>query len=154
MRITLLALLVSVLVSGCADNATSLARRIGQAASSLRSSEAPSSLTVSFDPIKGEASPYTVIFFPDRDLTEADLVAAGVQAAVARRVYSDMAYLGSLAGMLIVDQEGERLQFTSSWKQFADVEPPKHLVVSQRKTGPAEIELRREDGAIRVLAIR
>ena len=65
-----------------------------------------------------------------------------------------MAYLDSLAGMVVVEQEGERLKFTTSWKQFADVQPPEHLVVSQRKTGPAEIELRRQDDVVRVTAIR
>ena len=154
MRVQLLALAVGALVAGCGDNATSLADRIGEAASRLSSREAGSSLTVSFDPINGAASPYTVIFFPDRDVAEADLVAAGVDTAIARRIYTEMAYLGSMAGKLVVEQEGERLNFTSSWKRFADVQPPGELVVSQRKTGTAAIELRREDGAVRVVAIR
>jgi hypothetical protein len=154
MRVTLLALTVCALVAGCADNATSLSARIGEAASRLNSREASSSLTVSFDPINGATSSYTVIFFPDRDVAEADLVAAGVDEALARQIYSGMAYLGSLAGILLVEQEGERLNFTTSWKQFPEVQPPKNLVVSQRKTGTAKIDLRREDGTIRVVAIR
>ena len=106
-----------------------------------------------FDPV-GPASPYTVIFFPDRDVAEPELVAAGVDKAIAHRVYTEMAYLGSLAGKVVVEQEGEKVAFTSSWKQIADVQPPDHLVVSQRKTGPAEVELKRQDGIIRVTAIR
>jgi hypothetical protein len=125
MRVTLLALIVGALVAGCSDNATSLSARIGEAASRLNSGEAPSSLTVSFDPINGATSPYTVIFFPDRDVAEAELVAAGVDEAIARRIYSGLAYLGSLAGALVVEQAGERLQFTTSWKQFARVRPPR-----------------------------
>lgn len=139
---------------GCgADNATSLADRIGDGASRLSSREAGSSLTVSFDPMKG-ASPYTLIFFPDRDVPEADLVAAGVDKAIARRIYTDLAYLGGMAGKLVVEQEGERLKFTSSWKRYAELRPPEAIVVSKRKTGPAAIEMRREDGTIRVVAIR
>jgi hypothetical protein len=95
-----------------------------------------------------------VIFFPERDMAEADLVAGGVDRAVARRIFSELAYLGSLAGTLVVEQEGERLTFTTSWKQLVDVQPPEDLVVSQRKTGTAEVELRRTNGAIRVVAIR
>jgi hypothetical protein len=92
---------------------------------------------VAFDPINGVA-PYTVIFFPNRDVAEADLVAAGVDKGIARRIYTEMAYLGSMAGKLVVEQEGERLKFTSSWKRFAEVQPPEDLVVSQRKTGTAQ----------------
>jgi hypothetical protein len=95
-----------------------------------------------------------VILFPDRDVAEPELVAAGVDKAMAHRIYTEMAYLGSFAGTVVVEQEGERLAFTTSWKQLADVQPPDRLVVSQRKTGPAEIELTRQDGAIRVTAIR
>ena len=154
MRFTLFALIVGVLVTGCADNATSLVDRIGEGVSRLGPSEAGSSLEVSFDPIDGPASAYTVIFFPNRDVAEADLVAAGVDTAIARRIYSELAFLGSFAGALIVEQEGERLTFTTAWKRFAEVQPPENLVVSQRKTGTARIELRRENGVIRVVAIR
>ena len=153
MRVELVLLVVGALVvSGCgADNANSLVDRIGEGASRLRS-ETGSSLTVSFDPIG--AAPYTVIFFPDRDVAETELVAGGVDKAIAHRIYTEMAYLGSFAGKLVVAQEGERLQFTSSWKQLADVQPPKELVVSPWKAGRAAIDLRREDGTVRVDAIR
>jgi hypothetical protein len=119
----------------------------------LHSGEVGSSVTVPFEPIR-PASPYTVIFFPDRDVDEPELVAAGVDRAIAHRIYTEMAYLGGLAGLVVVEQEGQGLAFTTSWKQIADVQPPAHLVVSQRKTGPAEIELRRQDGVVRVSAIR
>lgn len=147
------ALLCLTFVS-CADNANSFVDRLGEAASRLSSSESSASLTVPFDPTNGATSPYTLIFFPDRDVTEAELVAAGVDEPIARRIYSEMNYLGNMAGKVVVDQERERLQFTSSWKRFANVQPPATLVVSQRKTGTSEIELRRDDGAIRVVAIR
>jgi hypothetical protein len=154
MSMKLLAVIVCALVTcGCADNATSLVDRISGPASRLPR-EAGSSLTVTYEPVTGTASPYTVIFFPERDMAEADLVAGGVDRAVARRIFSELAYLGSLAGTLVVEQEGERLTFTTSWKQLVDVQPPEDLVVSQRKTGTAEVELRRTNGAIRVVAIR
>jgi hypothetical protein len=146
--------LTSCLCVACgADNATSFVHHVGEAASRLHRGEVDSSLTVPFDPIR-PASPYTVIFFPDRDVDEPELVAAGVDQAMADRIYTEMAYLGSFAGKVVVEQEGERLAFTTSWKQLADVQPPDRLVVSQRKTGPAEIEVTRQDGVIRVTAIR
>ena len=52
---------------------------------------------------------------------------------------------------LVVVQDGQRLQFTSSWKHSAEV---RDLVVLPRKTGQASIDLRREDGTVRVVAIR
>jgi hypothetical protein len=155
MRVTLLlAMLVGAFVAGCSDNSLSIVDRIAEGASRLRSGESGASTTVSWDPTNGSSAPYTVIVFPNHDVAEGDLVAAGVDRANARRIYSELAYLDSLAGMLLVDQEGERLNFTSSWKQIAEVHPPETLVVSQRKTGTAEIELRREGGTIRVRAIR
>ena len=95
-----------------------------------------------------------MIFFPNRDVAEADPVAAGVTMADARSIFSDLAYLGGFAGLVLVDQDGERLNFTTSWRQIPDVQPPETLVVSRRKTGIAEIELRRDGGAIRVRDIR
>jgi hypothetical protein len=145
--------LASCLCVACgADNATSFVEQVGRAASRLQPGEV-SSVLISFDPI-GPTSPYTVIFFPDRNVAETELVAAGVDRGIVHRIYTELAYLGSLAGTVVVEQEGETLNFTTSWKQFADVQPPEHLVVSQRKTGPARIELRRRDGIIRVTAIR
>jgi hypothetical protein len=152
MRFVLLALFVGALVAGCrADNANTLVDRIGEGASRLPS-ETGSSLTVSFDPIG--AAPYAVIFFPDRDVAEAEVVAGGADEAIAHRLYTEMAYPGSFAGKLVVAQEGQRLQFTSSWKQLADVQPPKELVVSPWRAGRSAIDLRREGGTVRVVAIR
>ena len=153
MRVQFLLLVAVLLIvfSACgADNAVSVVDRIREGVSRLPS-QTGSSLTVFFDP---GGAPYTVIFFPDRDVNEAEAVAEGVDKPIARRIFTEMAYLGSLAGTLVVAQEGERLQFTSSWKQLPDVQPPKSLVVSPRKTGTAAIDLKREDGTIRVVAIR
>ena len=90
----------------------------------------------------------------NREVTEPDLVAAGVDKVLARYIYSEMAYLDGFAGLLVVAQEGEWVQFTTSWKQLDNFQPPKDLVVMRRKTGTADIELRREGGIIRVAAIR
>jgi hypothetical protein len=145
-----LALFVGSVVAGCgADNATLLADRVREGASRLSSPEAGDSVTVSYEPVTG--APYTVVFFPPREVPEADLVAAGVNKEIAGRIYKEMAYLGGMASALVVVQEGQRLQFESSWKHSAEVQD---LVVLPRKNGTAAIELRREDGSIRVVAIR
>ena len=147
-----IALVVASCISiGCADNATSLADRLGEAASRLRSGDAGSSLIASYEPVTGGASPYTVVFFPNRGVAQGDLIAAGVGEHVAERIYTELAYLDSMANPLVVEQEGKRLAFTTSWTRSAEV---RDLVVSQRKNGPAAIELTREDGAARVVAIR
>ena len=93
-----------------------------------------------------------MIFFPNRDVTESDLVAAGVDKTIAHRIYTEMAHLGNMTGKLVVEQQGERLAFTSAWHRFAD--PPESLVVSQRKTSTAAIELKRENGIVRVVGVR
>ncbi len=152
----LVAMLFGALVAGCSadDNSLTVVERIEEGASRLRSRESGASTSVSWAPTSGSLAPYRVIVFPNSDVSEAALVAAGVATVNARRIYADLAYLGGFTGMLLVDQEGEPLNFTTSWKQIAEVQPPETLVVSPRKTGTAEIELRRDGGAIRVIAIR
>jgi hypothetical protein len=146
----LLALVVGALVSGCSDdNATRLADRVREGAAGLSSSAAGETVTVSYEPLT--AAPYTVVFFPSHEMTESDLAAAGVPKEVASRVYAEMAYLGSMSSVLVVEQEGQRLAFTTAWKHVAEVTD---LVVLPRKNGgAATIDLRREDGTIRVVAI-
>ena len=45
---------------------------------------------------------YMVMFFPNRDVSEAEAVAGGTDQAIAHRIYAELAYLGSVAGMLVV----------------------------------------------------
>jgi hypothetical protein len=144
-----LGVLVLVCVAGgCAgDKATSLADRIRDGASRLAEADG-STVSVSFDPVA--TSPYSVALFPTRE-TEREVVAAGMNEAIAHSIYADMAYLGSMSNALVVQQDGQRLQFTSSWKHVAEV---RDILVLPRKTGAATIELRREHGAVRVVAIR
>jgi hypothetical protein len=143
--------LLSCVGAGCSDNATALASRVGDAASRLHAREAGSSATASYEPVSGTASPYTVVFFPNRSVAEEDLVAAGVRKEIAHRIHSELAYLGSTANLLVVEQEGARLTFTTTWKNVAEV---RDLVVSQRKTGTAQIQLTRENGTVRIVAVR
>jgi hypothetical protein len=150
MRLALLPLFVGALVAGCSDdNATRLADQVREGASRLSSPQADDSVTVSYEPVND--APYTVVFFPPRDVPEADLVAAGVNKEIAHRIYKEMAYLGGMARQLVVVQDGQWLQFTTSWKHVAEVQD---LVVLPRKIGTAAIDLTREAGTIRVVAIR
>ena len=142
---------LALICGGCADNATSLAGVVGEASSRLRSPQAGATFTASYEPVTGAASPYTVVFFPARTVGEGELVAAGVSKDLAGRIANDLAYLGSTADLLVVDQDGERLTFTTSWRRHAEV---RDLVVSQRKKGASAIEMTRENGTIRVVAVR
>jgi hypothetical protein len=107
-------------------------------------------VTVAYEPVTGVASPYTVLFFPARPVTEAEVVAAGVATSTAGRIYSELAYLGDTADMLVVEQEGERLAFTTSWRRFARVHD---LVVSPRKMGSSKVLLKRDASETWVVAI-
>ena len=98
--------LIVVLCVGCSrDNATALADQVREGASRLNSSDSGPSATVSFEPVTG--APYTVVFFPNREMTEADVVAAGVNKEIADRIYKEMAYLGSMASELVVVQDSQ-----------------------------------------------
>jgi hypothetical protein len=150
-RPILVCFLLSCVCVGCADNVNSLADKIGAVAARLHAAGDGSSVIVPYEPVTGSAAPYTVIFFPSRNVTEGELVGVGVGKEIAHRIYSEMAYLGGMENALVVEQEGQRLNFTTYWKRFAEVQA---LVVSPRKTGEAKVELRREGGTIRVVAIR
>lgn len=102
-------------------------------------------------PVTGGALPYTVLFFPARPVTEAEIVAAGVAKTTAGRIYSELAYQGHTSDLLVVEQADERLTFTSSWRRFAQVQD---VVASPRKTGRSEVVLEREGAVIWVVAVQ
>jgi len=135
----------------CADDATQLAHQIEQAATALAAQSTSALSTVRYEPVTGGASPYTVVFFPARPVTEAEVVAAGVAKTTAERIYSELSYLGNTADLLVVEQEGERLTFTTSWRRFARVQD---LVVSPRKTGGSEVVLKRDASDTWVVAVQ
>ena len=97
---------VGLWCGACADNATQLASQVEQAAAALVSQSAGASFTVRYEPVTGGGSPYTVLFFPARPVTEAEVVAAGVAKTTAEQIYSELSYLGETADLLVVEQEG------------------------------------------------
>ena len=141
--------LMASLCGACVDNATKLANDVERAA--VASVGAAGSISVHYEPVSGGASPYTVLFFPEHAVAQAELVAAGVDKATVGRIYTELAYLGDTTNLLVVEQAGERLTFTSSWRRFARVHD---LVVSRRKTGESEVLLRRDGSVTWVVAIR
>jgi hypothetical protein len=143
--------LVGLSCGACADNATRLAYQVEQAAAALGSQSASAAFTVRYEPVTGGASPYTVLFFPARPVTEAEVVAAGVAKTTAERIYSELSYLGDTADLLVVEQKGERLTFTTSWRRFARVHD---LVVSPRMTGESEVVLKRDASDTWIVAVQ
>jgi hypothetical protein len=134
----------------CSDNATGLAFEIERAAATVATQDGVS-VTAHYEPVTGSASPYVILFFPSRPVTGAELVTAGVPETTVRRILSELAYLGNTSNLLVVDQDGERLAFTTYWRRTARV---RDLVVSPLKKGPSEILVMREGGTNWVVAIK
>lgn len=141
-------LLGSVCVAACEDNATRLSTQLDRAASTLSARGSGAVATVRYEPMAD--APYTLIFFPVGSTTMNDLVAAGVPTAAADRIRSELAYLGTTDNLLVVDQDGQRLTFTSAWRRAAQVQG---LVVSPRKTGASQVVLRRDNQVNWVVAV-
>jgi hypothetical protein len=103
------------------------------------------SATVRYEPVSNAGSPFTVVVFPARHVQEAELVGAGMSAEKAREIVSSVAYLGGTADLMIVDQDGARLGFTTYWQRGAKV---RDVVMSKPTTGTLGVRLRKENGTV------
>ncbi len=134
---------------GCRDNATQLAYRVVESAEALSAQQDGASATVRYNPVSNASSPFTVVVFPARDVQETELVGAGMPPERAREILSDLAYLGTTANLMIVDQDGERLKFTTYWRRGAKAHD---VVMSRPTTGTLGVRLRKEDGVVWITA--
>ena len=117
----------SMFLVTCTDNSTKLSHAIERAVRALEAGRADSITTVAYRPKRQPTEPYVLIFFPEHRTSLEDLEAAGISEPLARRIFTDLAYIGVGDGaLLVVYQKGERLSFITHWTRFAFVE---HLLV-------------------------
>ena len=134
-----------LLLVGCTDNATKLSLAIERVARPLEDRPGSSIVTVPYRPKSQPDKPYTLIFFPDHVTDTDDLVEAGIPEKLATRIFVDLAYVGvGDQAMLVVVQEGARLNFTSHFSRFASVDDL--LVLHGR--GTRNLVLEKRDGRI------
>ncbi len=136
-------LLFAGATSVAADNATALSYAIEKAAKTHSTLDAEQ-VVVEYLPTRAPKAPYDLILFPDHQVTQSDLVAAGLSEAAAAQVFSKLDYIdvGSRP-LIVVLQEGRRLNFTGHWRRFARVDAltvihgqgPTHLVFAPSDQG-------------------
>jgi len=102
-----------VVLAGCADQATSLRSKIESAETQLDRQSGDAIQTINYVPT---AHPYTIIFFPERRVFESELIARGVDAATAKRIFHDLSKYGvgeKERPMLVVAEPGKAPTFTN-----------------------------------------
>jgi len=100
-------------LASCADNASSLRSKIASATSALEQETGDATKTIAYAPT---SKPYTIIFFPERRVFESELIARGVDAGIAKRVFQDLSRFGvgeKERPMVVVAEPGKKPAFTS-----------------------------------------
>jgi hypothetical protein len=144
-------LVLAIAATGCSDNAIKLRFGIESAAKRLASGPDLTEERVSYVPVANATKGYWVVFFPERRVSAEELVARGMPKEAADRIYRDLGYVDvGLGPMLVIDQEGERLAFTSYRRNEVII---RDLIVEQR-TGRSEILLRKQDGTVSIEGVR
>jgi hypothetical protein len=140
--------LVGIALGGCSDNAIRLRFGIEDAARKLQAGPDFREERVSYIPVGGATQGYWLIFFPERRVHAEELVARGMPAETADRIYRELGYVDVGTGsMLVVAQDGERLNFTSySGKHLVIV---RDLIV-ERRVGRCEILVRKQNETLYV----
>jgi hypothetical protein len=130
-------------VTACSDNAIRLRFAIEAAAERLDAGPDFSEERVSYVPVAAPKKAYWLIFFPERRVYAEELVARGMPAEAANRVFRELGYVDvGLGPSLVVYQEGERLAFTGYYgKKLVIV---KDLIVEER-TGRCEVLVRKQN---------
>jgi len=145
-------LVLAIAATGCSDNAIKLRFGIETAAKRLAAGPDFTDERVSYVPVADATKGYWLIFFPERRVYAEELVARGMPKEAADRIYSELGYVDvGLGPMLVVDQEGERLAFTSYHGN--DLVIIRDLIVEHR-TGRCEILLRKQNETLYIEGVR
>jgi len=132
-----------VALASCADHASMLRSKIDAAAVDLDHQTGDSTKTISFSPTSA-TRPYTIIFFPERRVFETELIARGVDAGIAKRIYQDLSRYGvgeKERPMVVVAEPGKAPSFESySGHQIVHVD---ELLIASKPGGAVELTLQK-----------
>lgn len=135
--------LLAIAIVNCSDNAVRLRFGIERAAKELQAGADFREERVSYVPVGGATKGYWLIFFPERRVHANELVQRGMSQAAADRIFRELGYVDvGLGAMLVVDQEGERLAFTSYYGK--DLVIVRDLIVEHR-VGRCEVVVRKQN---------
>jgi len=122
-----------LLLASCADHASSLRSKIEGATSAMEQENGDATKTVTYAPT---TKPYTIIFFPERRVFETELIARGVDPAIAKRVFHDLSRYGvgeKERPMVVVAEPGKAPAFTSYYgREIVTIDD---LIVVNRPNG-------------------
>ena len=100
------------LIASCTDSASSLRSKLAAAEAQLDQQSGDATKVVAFTPT---SHPYTIIFFPERRVFESELIARGVDAVVAKRIFHDLSRYGvgeKERPMVVVAEQGKPPSYT------------------------------------------
>ncbi len=116
-------ILLIVCTTGCSalkDNATILAYELESAADELKSQTNGSTYLIHYEPMD-TSLPYTILFFNDDGIKEADLLQKGLDTATVKDLYPQLSYIDLKdRATCVVNQKGI-ISFTTYYRRFVDV---------------------------------
>jgi hypothetical protein len=144
-----------LLLASCADHASALRSRIDAATSELDRAEGDASKEVTYAATTGH-KPYTIIFFPERRVFETELIARGVDAGVAKRIFHDLSRFGvgeKERPMVVVAEVGKPPSFASySGRQLVHIDDL--LIANKADGGDATLTMQKRGETYYITSVR
>ena len=113
--------LILTYCAGCSnDNATLLASELKHASEKLDDEKEGSEYTIHFRSMNAE-NPYTILIFPKRGATAADLISKGLDSAFVKDLYPQLSYIDLKEGATLIVYQQSRISFTTYYRRFVDV---------------------------------
>jgi hypothetical protein len=138
------ALVLAIAATGCSDNAIKMRFGVEDAARRLKSSTDLTEERVAYVPADATKG-YWLIFFPERPVRAEELIGHGLPKDAAYRIYRELEHVKvGLGPMLVVDQEGERLAFTS----YRSYEVIIRQLIVEHRVGRSEVLVRKQYGTV------
>jgi hypothetical protein len=148
MRYAMLGLMIAA--AGCSDNAIKMRFGIEDAARRLKAGPDLAEERVAYVPADATTG-YWLIFFPERPVRAEELIGRGLPKDAAYRIYRELEHVKVGRGpMLVVDQEGQRLAYTS----YRSYEVIIRDLMVEHRVGRSEVLVRKQYGTVYIEGVR
>jgi hypothetical protein len=119
----LLMVLASISIASCSlasDNATKLGDDLQSAASELKDKEIGSEFVFNYEP-KDPETPFTILIFPEKGVTYAELLDKGLDSLIVADLYPQLSYIDLKDNATSVVYQNGKISFSTFYKRFVDV---------------------------------
>ncbi len=123
-------ILLVVCITGCSalkDNATIIAYELESAADELKSQPNGSTYLMHYEP-RDTTLPFTLLFFNEDGIKEADLLQKGLDTATVKDLYPQLSYINLKSRATCIVYQNGMVSFTTYYREFVDVKDD--LVIS------------------------